>query len=59
MAPPRNDDYSDDDEELEDYTETKTLLGYAEEEPVGDDSVSHLGGEPVSTLRYRYRSSNI
>ncbi|KAA8910468.1 programmed cell death protein 2 [Sphaerosporella brunnea] len=39
------DDYSDD-ESLTDYTETKVLLGYAEEE-AGSDTISHLGGEPV------------
>lgn len=42
----------DSDSSLEDaseYTETGVLLGYATKEPT-DDSVSHLGGEPVSSI---------
>jgi hypothetical protein len=31
------------------YTETSVLLGYATKEPT-EDTVSHLGGHPVSTL---------
>lgn len=44
--PPYNDS---DDEDIQDYTETKVLLGYAEEE-AGNDTISHLGGEPVCPL---------
>lgn len=46
------DDCSDG-ESLQDYTETKVLLGYAEAEP-GSDLVSHLGGEPVLPLCHFY-----
>jgi hypothetical protein len=31
------------------YTETGVLLGYATKEPT-EDTISHLGGQPVSTL---------
>ena len=31
----------------EDYTETNILLGYPSKEPT-DDTISHLGGQPVS-----------
>jgi pre-rRNA-processing protein TSR4 len=31
------------------YTETGVLLGYATKEPT-EDTISHLGGHPVSTL---------
>ncbi|KAF8253110.1 hypothetical protein K440DRAFT_277171 [Wilcoxina mikolae CBS 423.85] len=41
--PPYNDS---DDEDIQDYTETKVLLGYAEDE-AGNDTISHLGGEPI------------
>lgn len=34
--------------EEEDYTETNVLLGYAGKEPQ-DDTISYLGGEPVSS----------
>lgn len=38
---------SDSENDLEEgFTETSVLLGYAEEEPTGDE-ISHLGGEPV------------
>lgn len=37
----------DSDEDIQDYTETTVLLGYAEEDPVGNDTASHLGGAPV------------
>ncbi|KAI5854328.1 programmed cell death protein 2 [Tricharina praecox] len=40
------DDYGSDDESVQDYTETKVLLGYAETEP-SSDLISHLGGEPI------------
>lgn len=33
--------------EEDDYTETNVLLGYASKEPT-DDTISHLGGRPVS-----------
>jgi hypothetical protein len=45
------DDYSDD-ESLTEYTETKVLLGYAEEE-AGSDIISHLGGKPVRSQTLR------
>lgn len=35
------------DEELDDYTETGVLLGYASKEELSD-AISHLGGWPVS-----------
>lgn len=47
------DDYGSDDESVQDYTETKVLLGYAETEP-SSDLISHLGGEPVLPLRPSY-----
>lgn len=47
MPPYDSDD--GDDESIQDYTETKVLLGYAEEE-ARDDAISHLGGEPVRLL---------
>lgn len=34
--------------EEEEFTETNVLLGYASKDP-GDDSISRLGGRPVST----------
>ncbi|KAI5792864.1 programmed cell death protein 2 [Pyronema domesticum] len=37
----------DSDEDIQDYTETTVLLGYAEEDPVGNDTASHLGGAPT------------
>jgi pre-rRNA-processing protein TSR4 len=43
--------------EASEYTETGVLLGYATKEST-DDSVSHLGGHPVSLLQTR-RASNI
>jgi pre-rRNA-processing protein TSR4 len=45
----------DSDSSLEDaseYTETGVLLGYATKEPT-DDSISHVGGHPVSLLQNR------
>jgi pre-rRNA-processing protein TSR4 len=33
-----------------DYTETNVLLGYASKEPQ-DDTITHLGGQPVSRLQ--------
>lgn len=36
--------------EEEDYTETNVLLGYAGKE-AQDDTISYLGGEPVSSLQ--------
>jgi hypothetical protein len=42
---------SDSLDEGEDYTETNVLLGYASKEASGD-SVSHLGGRPVSSKRH-------
>lgn len=44
------------DEELDDYTETGVLLGYASKEELSD-AISHLGGWPVSILfflQFRY-----
>lgn len=38
---------SDSSDEGEDYTETNVLLGYASKE-ASSDTVSHLGGHPVS-----------
>lgn len=43
--PPNDSDSSDDD--VEGYTTTKVLLGYASTEPT-DDSFSRIGGLPVS-----------
>lgn len=43
--PPNDSDSSDDD--IEGYTTTKVLLGYASTEPT-DDSFSRIGGLPVS-----------
>ena len=37
---------SDSSADLDDYTETSTLLGYASKEPT-DDKISQLGGHPV------------
>jgi pre-rRNA-processing protein TSR4 len=34
--------------EEDEFTETNVLLGYASKDP-GDDSISRLGGRPVST----------
>jgi hypothetical protein len=36
--------------EEDEYTETNVLLGYASKEP-SDDTISHLGGRPVSRRR--------
>ena len=36
------------DEELDDYTTTDVLLGYASQTPT-DDPFNQLGGQPVST----------
>ena len=41
---------SDSSGEVDDYTETSTLLGYASKEPT-DDTFSQLGGHPVSKMR--------
>lgn len=44
------------DEELDDYTETGVLLGYASKEELSD-AISHLGGWPVSIpffLQFRH-----
>jgi hypothetical protein len=46
------DDYSDE-ESLSEYTETGVLLGYAESE-AGSDTISHLGGSPVSSNQQHY-----
>jgi pre-rRNA-processing protein TSR4 len=40
---------SDSSAELDDYTETSTLLGYASKVPT-DDTFSQLGGHAVSLL---------
>jgi hypothetical protein len=44
------DSLSSDDEDgtTSDYTTTSTLLGYASKEPT-EDTISHLGGTPVSS----------
>ncbi|KAJ8126234.1 hypothetical protein O1611_g7406 [Lasiodiplodia mahajangana] len=44
MAPYDSDSSGGEDE---DFTETNVLLGYASKDP-GDDSISRLGGRPVS-----------
>jgi len=44
MAPYDSDSSGGDDDE---YTETNVLLGYASKE-ASDDTISHLGGKPVS-----------
>jgi hypothetical protein len=46
------DNYSDD-ESLSEYTETGVLLGYAESE-AGSDTISHLGGSPVSSNQQQH-----
>lgn len=37
--------------EEDDFTETNVLLGYASKDS-GDESISRLGGRPVSDMRY-------
>lgn len=46
MAPYDSDDSLDEDQ---DYTETNVLLGYASKD-ADDDTISRLGGRPVSLL---------
>lgn len=45
MAPYDSDSSAGDEDE---FTETNVLLGYASKDP-GDDSISRLGGHPVSS----------
>jgi hypothetical protein len=51
MAPSDSDSSDGDDD---DYTETSVLLGYASQKP-SDDTISHLGGQPV-WLDFQYLS---
>jgi len=41
-----NGDNADSDSDVESFTETAVLLGYASKDPT-DDTISHLGGTPV------------
>lgn len=52
MAPYDSDSEEGDEEE---FTETNILLGYASKE-AGDDTISYLGGKPVSFAQFYLRS---
>lgn len=44
---PYDSDSSADENENDNFTETNVLLGYASKDP-GDETISRLGGHPVS-----------